>query len=124
MNLLTIAVTAASLFGSSSTMNTISNISDFTVKDINKKEIKIDEVRLRGKIDRIDINEEDKTLKVVDYKLSGKSPTIEDLKTGLSLQLPLYLFAAKEMISAHFKEDFKSAGAQIFSLKYSEKNLA
>lgn len=98
-------------------------IRDNNEQILNKKEIKIDEVKLRGKIDRIDINEEDKTLKVVDYKLSGKSPTIEDLKTGLSLQLPLYLFAAKEMISAHFKEDFKSAGAQIFSLKYSEKNF-
>jgi ATP-dependent helicase/nuclease subunit B len=98
-------------------------IRDNNEQILNKKEIKIGEVRLRGKIDRIDINEEDKTLKVVDYKLSGNSPTIEDLKTGLSLQLPLYLFAAKEMISAHFNEDFKPAGAQIFSLKYSEKNF-
>ena len=48
MNLLTIAVTAASLFGSSSTMNTISNISDFTVKDINKKEIKMSDYK--GKV--------------------------------------------------------------------------
>lgn len=48
MNLLTIAVTAASIFGSSATMNTISNISDFTVKDINKKEIKMSDYK--GKV--------------------------------------------------------------------------
>jgi len=88
-----------------------------------KKEIKIGEIKLRGKIDRIDVNPGEKTLKVLDYKLSGASPTAEDLKTGLSLQLPLYLFAAKELISAHLKDDFKPAGAEIFSLKYSEKDF-
>ena len=88
-----------------------------------KKEIKIGEISLRGKIDRIDINESNNTLKVVDYKLGGTSPTIEDLKTGLSLQLPLYLLAAKELISAHFNDEFIPAGAEIFSLKYSEKDF-
>ncbi|MBT8380296.1 MAG: exodeoxyribonuclease V subunit gamma [Ignavibacteria bacterium] len=88
-----------------------------------KKEIKISDVKLRGKIDRVDVNDSDKTLKVVDYKLSGTKPTIEDLKTGLSLQLPLYLYASKELISAYFKDDYKPAGAQIFSLKYSEKDF-
>ena len=88
-----------------------------------KKEIKIRGIELRGKIDRIDINQENKTLKVLDYKLGGTKPAIEDIKTGLSLQLPLYLFAAKQLISAHFNEDFKPAGAEIFSLKYSEKDF-
>ena len=32
-------------------------------------------IKLKGKIDRIDINEEEKTLKVVDYKLGGKKPS-------------------------------------------------
>jgi ATP-dependent helicase/nuclease subunit B len=88
-----------------------------------KKEIKIGDIKYRGKIDRIDLNEKNKTLKVIDYKLSGTKPTIEDLKKGLSLQLPLYLFAAKELISAHFKEEFNPAGAEIFSLKYAEKDF-
>ena len=88
-----------------------------------KKEIKIADIKFRGKIDRVDLNERDKTLKVIDYKLGGIKPTIEDLKKGLSLQLPLYLFAAKELISAHFKDDFKPAGAEIFSLKYAEKEF-
>jgi ATP-dependent helicase/nuclease subunit B len=88
-----------------------------------KKEIKIGDIKFRGKIDRIDLNEKNKTLKVIDYKLGGTKPTIEDLKEGLSLQLPLYLFAAKELISAHFKDEYKPAGAEIFSLKYSKKDF-
>ncbi len=96
---------------------------DNSEKISHKKEIKIGEINLRGKIDRIDVNPGEKTLKVLDYKLSGASPTAEDLKTGLSLQLPLYLFAAKELISAHLKDDFKPSGAEIFSLKYSDKDF-
>ena len=63
-----------------------------------KEGVTAGKVKLKGKIDRIDINEEEKTLKVIDYKLGGTKPTAEDLSTGISLQLPLYLFAAKELI--------------------------
>jgi ATP-dependent helicase/nuclease subunit B len=80
-------------------------------------------VKLKGKIDRIDINEEEKTLKVIDYKLGGTKPTTEDLSTGISLQLPLYLFAAKELIKKELVTEYKPADAQIFSLKYNEKDF-
>ncbi len=88
-------------------------------------------VKLKGKIDRIDINEKEKTLKVIDYKLGGTKPTAEDLSTGISLQLPLYLFAAKELIKSELGTEYKSvnsriyrpADAQIFSLKYNEKDF-
>ena len=77
-------------------------------------------VKLRGKIDRIDINENERALKVVDYKLSGTKPTADDLETGISLQLPLYLFAAKELIKRESGKEYQPVGAQIFSLKFSE----
>ncbi len=80
-------------------------------------------VKLKGKIDRIDINEEEKTLKVIDYKLGGVKPTAEDLATGISLQLPLYLFAAKELIKRELGKEYQPAGAQIFSLKFNEKDF-
>ena len=80
-------------------------------------------IKLKGKIDRIDINEEEKTLKVVDYKLGGKKPSSEDLLTGISLQLPLYLFAAKELISKELGKEYNPAGAQIFSLKFNEEDF-
>jgi ATP-dependent helicase/nuclease subunit B len=76
------------------------------------------EIKLRGKIDRIDINEKSKTFKVIDYKLGGTKPTSEDLSTGISLQLPLYLFAAKELIKRELFDNYEPAGAQIFSLKF------
>jgi ATP-dependent helicase/DNAse subunit B len=71
-------------------------------------------------MDRIDINNEEKTLKVIDYKLGGTKPTSEDLAMGISLQLPLYLFAAKELIQKEFDKQYQPAGAQIFSLKFNE----
>jgi ATP-dependent helicase/nuclease subunit B len=80
-------------------------------------------VKLKGKIDRIDINEEEKTLKVIDYKLGGTKPTAEDLTTGISLQLPLYLFAAKELIKRELGKEYQPAGAQIFSLKFNENEF-
>ena len=55
---------------------------------------------------------------MVDYKLSGSRPTANDLYDPVSLQLPLYLFAAKELIKAQLNKDYKSSGADIYSLKY------
>lgn len=88
-----------------------------------KEGVKAGKVKLKGKIDRIDINEEEKTLKVIDYKLGGTKPSAEDLSTGISLQLPLYLFAAKELIKKELEQEYKPAGAEIFSLKYDEKDF-
>ena len=83
-------------------------------------EIKAGTVKLRGKIDRIDINHEEKSFKVVDYKLGGKKPSVDDLLNGISLQLPLYMYAAKEIIKMQLQKDYAPAGAEIFSLKYKE----
>lgn len=88
-----------------------------------KEEVTAGKVKLRGKIDRIDINREDKTLKVIDYKLSGTKPTSEELSIGISLQLPLYLFAAKKLINKQLGEEYRPSGAQIFSLKFNEKDF-
>jgi ATP-dependent helicase/nuclease subunit B len=80
-------------------------------------------VKVRGKIDRIDINEVANTVKIIDYKLSGKKPTKDDLLSGLSLQLPLYLFAAKELINAQIKKDYEPYGTEIYSLKFNSKEF-
>jgi ATP-dependent helicase/nuclease subunit B len=88
-----------------------------------REEVKAGSIKLKGKIDRIDINKDEGTLKVIDYKLGGTKPTSEDLKSGISLQLPLYLFAAKELIKKEFDKEYKPADAQIFSLKFNEKDF-
>jgi ATP-dependent helicase/nuclease subunit B len=93
-------------------------------EDVNYvKNFKAGDVSVRGKIDRIDINNEDKTFKVVDYKLSGKKPSSNDLHEGLSLQLPLYMYAAKKLIEAQLQKDYDPSGAEIYSLKFDEEKF-
>ena len=54
-----------------------------------------DEVRLSGKIDRIDRTADGRFV-VFDYK-TGRRPSVADIDTGLNLQLPLYLLAAESL---------------------------
>jgi len=99
------------------------NIKDNNNELTTVQNIKVDDINVRGKIDRIDIDEKNNRYKVIDYKLSGKKPSARDLSEGLSLQLPLYMFAAKEMIKAQLNKDLEPAGAEIYSLKFDEKDF-
>ncbi len=83
-------------------------------------EMKVNDVNLRGKIDRIDIDEKNNTLKIVDYKLSGKKPARADIENGLSLQLPIYMLAAKKFLEEKTGEEILVQGAGIYSLKYKD----
>ena len=67
--------------------------------------------------------QEENKFKVVDYKLSGKKPSSDELFEGISLQLPLYMYAAKEIIKAQINKDFDPAGAEIYSLKFNEEDF-
>ena len=84
------------------------------------KELKAGNVKIRGKIDRIDIDNIENTFEVVDYKLNGKRPKREELDEGLSLQLPLYMYAAKELINAQLEKDLHPDVPKIYSLKFKE----
>lgn len=86
-------------------------------------ELKAGSVKIRGKIDRIDIDEKDNTFEVIDYKLSGKRPKRDDFDEGLSLQLPLYMYAAKELIHAQFEKELNPDIPKIYSLKFKEKEF-
>jgi len=79
--------------------------------------------KLRGKIDRIDVNFDGKHFKVYDYKLSGKKPNEEDLQLGISLQIPLYLFAAQQILRNELGEQFLPAAGIIYSLKFSREDF-
>ncbi len=54
------------------------------------------EMRVRGKIDRIDVCEQDdvRYVKVLDYKTSGKDIDLSELYYGLQMQLVVYMNAA------------------------------
>jgi hypothetical protein len=69
------------------------------------------EIRIYGKIDRIDVDEKGRFI-VVDYK-SGQGSLkikINDLLNGLSLQLPVYLAAAKNILSETREDVMPTAG--------------
>jgi RecB family exonuclease len=57
-------------------------------------------VRLRGKIDRIDLSDDGARARVIDYK-TGKQPRDvrdDSLAGGETLQLPLYILAAQQLL--------------------------
>lgn len=85
--------------------------------------VKIDGIKLKGKIDRIDISEDSSSFSIVDYKLSGKKPAFKELKEGISLQLPVYLFAASELLKKKLGKDFSPGEMIIYSLKYSSEDF-
>ncbi len=80
-------------------------------------------IKLRGKIDRIDVDKRNEKFRVIDYKLGGKKPTRNDLEAGISLQLPIYLYASKTLIEAQLHKDVNPAEAVIYSLKLDKKDF-
>lgn len=74
----------------------------------------------KGRIDRIDVDEEDGVFKVIDYKLSGRKPGSSDLKEGLSLQLPIYILAAKRALYELREREYNPVFPEIYSLKQGE----
>jgi ATP-dependent helicase/nuclease subunit B len=87
------------------------------------KELFVGDVKVRGKIDRIDVEPESNRFKILDYKLGGKKPTVKELQTGISLQLPLYLYASKKLIEAELNKDYDPAAAIIYSLKLNKNEF-
>lgn len=77
----------------------------------------IDGINIRGKIDRIDVDPDNLKYKVADYKLNGKKPNESELLRGISLQLPLYMQAARELLEEKTGNEFEPAAAEIYSLK-------
>jgi ATP-dependent helicase/DNAse subunit B len=59
-------------------------------------------VAFRGQIDRIDVSDE--TFTIVDYKSGARTPTRAEIDRGLSLQLPLYLRVAEDLLRSHLPE--------------------
>ncbi len=87
------------------------------------KELFVGDVKVRGKIDRIDIKSEVNLLKIIDYKLGGKKPSVKDLQNGISLQLPLYLYASKKLIEAELNKNYNPSAAIIYSLKLNKDDF-
>lgn len=82
--------------------------------------LQIGELKLRGKIDRIDIDKKNKMFNILDYKLKGKKPTLGEISRGISLQLLVYLMAGKHIIEFVENENYKPYKMFIYSLKYKD----
>ncbi len=76
---------------------------------------------IQGKIDRIDILE-DNRVKIIDYKTGKESLDVDEINAGYRLQLMLYLQAAQNM-NALDKETLKPAGVFYFLISEPELNL-
>lgn len=61
------------------------------------------ELKLTGKIDRIDIDEINSSFKVIDYK-TGEPPSKNDYEDKISFQLPLYLVLVKNYLKEKNKK--------------------
>jgi ATP-dependent helicase/nuclease subunit B len=71
-------------------------------------------VRLRGKIDRIDLL--GNAFIVLDYKSGKTTRPLNDLDKGLALQLPIYLLAARRLLQRHLGATLDIAAALYFIL--------
>jgi ATP-dependent helicase/nuclease subunit B len=68
---------------------------------------------LRGRIDRVDVDPEDRAFVVVDYKRSAKTLSRDQLKLGLSLQLVAYMLALADA-APRWLRNARPAGAMYF----------
>jgi ATP-dependent helicase/nuclease subunit B len=84
---------------------------------VDQNAVRVGGIKVRGKIDRIDTDEDRHYFKVIDYKLGGKRPSKKDIETGISIQLPLYIYASKKIIEAKYNRNFDPTAAIIYSLK-------
>ncbi|MBO4336662.1 MAG: PD-(D/E)XK nuclease family protein, partial [Lachnospiraceae bacterium] len=80
---------------------------------------------IRGKIDRVDLAEDDDRLyvKVVDYKSSSKQLEITRIGYGLSMQLPIYLSEASGLV-ARDNPDKKVLPAAMFYIPVKDPVLS
>lgn len=70
------------------------------------------ELRINGKVDRIDgwVKDEKLYLRVVDYKSGKKAFDLSAVKLGLDIQMLLYLFTLQKHGTAYFGREIEPAG--------------
>lgn len=80
--------------------------------------ITIGDVRMTGKIDRIDIG--NGTFGIIDYKTGSSTVRMPEILSGRSLQLPVYLQAAKKLLENHNGTEFEAAAGLYHKIRLDE----
>jgi len=73
-------------------------------------------VNLKGRIDRIDLTRDGKRARVRDYKTGKVFAKANDFQGGTTLQLPLYLHAARQLLDRLHK-GIEVESAEYYSIK-------
>ncbi len=76
--------------------------------------VQVGNVKIRGKVDRIDTGNNYFT--VIDYKTGSSVPNIDDIRSGLSLQLPVYLYVIETLFSKKFQKELSPAAGLYYVL--------
>lgn len=71
-------------------------------------------VLLGGKVDRVEMNDE--AFVIIDYKTGKNLPASEDIREGMSLQLPLYLYAVEQLL-ARYGRSLQPAGGIYYQIR-------
>ncbi len=70
--------------------------------------------RIRGKIDRVDTGKSFFT--IIDYKTGATIARRKDIEQGMSLQLPVYLYAVEKILSEKLESEMKGVAGIYYSL--------
>lgn len=92
---------------------------DNTDKQLNLSYIDISEnLKLKGKIDRLELNQSDKQFLIADYKTTlNNIPGNKQIEKGLSFQMPLYLAAAEKILNEKLNLPNTAAGGVYYAFK-------
>ena len=77
--------------------------------------IYINDVRMKGKIDRINIG--NGAFSIVDYKTGSSTIRMPEILNGRSLQLPIYLQIAKELLENHSPTELNPAAGLYYKIR-------
>ena len=85
-----------------------------------REPITIGDVRMTGKIDRIDIG--NGTFNIVDYKTGSSTVRMPEILSGRSLQLPIYLQTAKKLLEMHGETGLEPAAGLYYKVRLDQFN--
>lgn len=80
-----------------------------------KEPIVAGNIHLRGKVDRVEVG--DDAFSIIDYKTGSVTATLKQIRNGLSLQLPIYLYTIEKMLGEKSGKALTPAGGAYYQLK-------